>query len=64
MVPFATIGDKTVVSGELSLETTTKFYPDTVVVEDYNVLVAETFAPFGGTTTETFEYEAYGDFLD
>ena len=64
MVPFATIGDKTVVSGELSLETTTKFYPDTVVVEDYTVLVAETFAPFGGTTTETFEYEAYGDFLD
>ena len=64
MVPFASINDKTVVSGEISEETTTKFYPDTVVVEDYNDGTAETFAPFGGSTTETFEYEAYGDFLE
>ena len=64
MVPFASLSDKAEVSGELSEETTSKFYPDTVVVEDYNDDTAETFAPFGGSTTETFEYEAYEDFLD
>ena len=46
MVPFASLSDKAEVSGELSEETTSKFYPDTVVVEDYNDGTAETFAPF------------------
>ena len=63
VAPFASLGYETVVSNELISESTTKFYPEHVVVEDYNDATAETFAPFGGTTTETFEYDLYG-FLD
>ena len=63
LAPFASLGDKTVVSNELTSESTTKFYPEHVVVEEYNSATAEAFAPFGGSTTETFEYDLYG-FLD
>ena len=61
VAPFASLGDETVVSNELISESTTKFYPEHVVVEEYNDATAETFAPFGGTTTETFEYDLFWD---
>jgi hypothetical protein len=61
--PFAAFDEQTVVSNEVTAESDLSFHPDHVVAEEYESDLAETFAPFGGKTTETIPYTSYS-FID
>lgn len=57
--PFASFDDKTLDSDEVSQESEISFYPELVSIQEYDSDLSETYAPFGGTTTETVTYDDY-----